>query len=391
MRLFSSLFAKILLWAFLNLVLVASVLVIFFSFQSHIDLHALLGRQASDRIQIAGKLITHDLNRLPKTDWSEVLIRHGNIYQVDFALVFKNGVQMSPTDLSIPAVVFEKAMLTRPAKPPLENFSQRLRHEQRYFEEGPNHHLRDKQDHDRDYKSENREAKRNHQKHDSESRFMMRTTNPTRYWTGIWIPVVLEPTDPPRLAMLLAVSSSITGNGFFFDPLPWMIVAAVIILISVVLWIPFVRHITRPLARMTCVAEEIARGKFDVQTKELRRDEIGRLGGAINNMTSRLHGFVKGQKRFLGDVAHELGSPIARIQLGLGILEQRVDKKNQERVADVMEDVAHMSNLVNELLSFSQAAMNQEKVRLEFIELLPVVQKAVQRELPPQLRTHHPN
>jgi K+-sensing histidine kinase KdpD len=36
-------------------------------------------------------------------------------------------------------------------------------------------------------------------------------------------------------------------------------------------------------------------------------------------MALRLSAFVKGQKRFLGDVAHELGAPISRIQFGLGL------------------------------------------------------------------------
>jgi two-component system sensor histidine kinase CpxA len=131
--------------------------------------------------------------------------------------------------------------------------------------------------------------------------------------------------------MLLAVSDSVTGNGFFFDPLPWMIVAAAIVLISALLWIPMVRYITRPLTRMTLATEEVANGGFDVSIHESRTDEIGRLARAINHMTSRLSAFVKGQKRFLGDVAHELGSPIARIQFGLGALEQRVDAKSRKR------------------------------------------------------------
>ena len=143
------------------------------------------------------------------------------------------------------------------------------------------------------------------------------------------------------------------------------------------------RNITRPLARMTNAAEKIAKGGFDVRINEPRADEIGRLASAINHMTSRLGGFVKGQKRFLGDVAHELGSPIARIQLGLGILEQRVDATNRKQVVDVMEDVTHMSNLVNELLSFSRAEMDTAKVMLKTIELLPVLQGAVQRESTP--------
>jgi two-component system sensor histidine kinase CpxA len=141
-----------------------------------------------------------------------------------------------------------------------------------------------------------------------------------------------------------------------------------------------VRNITRPLARMTHAAEEIAKGRFDVLINEPRSDEIGRLGSSINHMTSRLSGFVKGQKRFLGDVAHELGSPISRIQLGLGILEQRVDQTNQKQVVDVMEDVTHMSGLVNELLSFSRAEMETSKVLLETIEVLPILQRTMQRE-----------
>jgi two-component system sensor histidine kinase CpxA len=182
---------------------------------------------------------------------------------------------------------------------------------------------------------------------------------------------------------LLAVSNFITGNGFFFDPLPWLIVAAVVILISVLLWIPMVRNITRPLGRMTHATEEIARGRFDVSIHEPRTDEIGRLARAINHMTSRLSAFVKGQKRFLGDVAHELGSPIARIQFGLGALEQRVQGENRKRVSDVMEDVEHMSKLVNELLAFSRTDMNTKTAKLEKIDLLAVVQTAVKREVTP--------
>jgi two-component system sensor histidine kinase CpxA len=103
-------------------------------------------------------------------------------------------------------------------------------------------------------------------------------------------------------------------------------------------------------------------------------------------MTSRLSAFVKGQKRFLGDVAHELGSPIARIQFGLGALEQRVDGKSRKRVIEVMEDVDHLSKLVNELLAFSRADLKSTTFKLEKIDLLPVVQAAVKREGTPAVK-----
>jgi two-component system sensor histidine kinase CpxA len=212
---------------------------------------------------------------------------------------------------------------------------------------------------------------------------MMRTQRPTRYWSGIHMPLPPDPLKPPTPAVLLAVSDSVTGKGFFFDPLPWMVVAAAVLIISVLFWIPMVRNITRPLARMTRATEAIARGRFDVSIHEPRADEIGRLANAINHMSARLSAFVKGQKRFLGDVSHELGSPVARIQFGLGALEQRIEGDNRERVRDVLEDVEHMSNLVNELLAYSRADLKSDSVKLESINLLPVAQAAVKRETTP--------
>jgi two-component system sensor histidine kinase CpxA len=350
MKPFSSLFSKILLWFFLNLALVAAVLVVFFAFQSQIDLYAIFGRQASDRLRTAGRLISHELNQVPIENWSDVLARHAEIHQVDFALLFKGGFQSLSKDMDIPEAVMKMVMGPFRPKSPKNEVSLPLK-------------PRDK--------------------HGRKHRFMMRTKNPTRYWAGVPIRVHLTPSRPPVRAVLLAVSDSITGNGFFFDPLPLIIVTAVVMLISVLLWIPLVRNITRPLARMTHAAEEIARGNFDVRINEPRADEIGRLASAINQMTSRLFGFVKGQKRFLGDVAHELGSPVARIQVGLGILERRVDANNRKQVVDVVEDVTHMSNLINELLSFSRAEMDTAKVMLKTIELHPVLQRAVQRESMP--------
>jgi two-component system sensor histidine kinase CpxA len=131
---------------------------------------------------------------------------------------------------------------------------------------------------------------------------------------------------------------------------------------------------------MTQAAEEIAKGNFAVSIHEPRADEIGRLARTISHMTARLAAFVQGQKRFLGDVSHELGSPVARIQFGLGVLEQRLEGANQERVQDVMEDVDHLSRLISELLAFSRAEMGSQAVKLEQIALLPVVQAAVRRE-----------
>ncbi|MBU1053541.1 MAG: HAMP domain-containing histidine kinase [Proteobacteria bacterium] len=359
MKPFSSLLTKILFWLFLNMAVIAGVLFVFFAFQFQMDLNAFFGRQTFDRMHVAGRLISYELSKTNRANWSDVLTRHSKINHVNFALVLEDGTQYLSKDMGIPSSVMKTVVDSLKPPPPPDDFQLSTK-------------LSKNQEMQKQYKQE--------AKHVEKPRIMMRTQNPARYWARILVPIPIEHPHQHPPAMLIAVSDSITGNGFFFDPLPWIIAVASILFISILFWIPLVRNITRPIVRMTHTAEEITRGNFDVRIKEPRTDEIGRLASAINHMTSRLDAYMKGQKRFLGDVAHELGSPIARIQFGLGILEQRADEDNLKRVADVIEDVAHMSNLVNELLSFSRAETNPLRVKPIVVQLLPIIERVVQRE-----------
>ncbi len=134
---------------------------------------------------------------------------------------------------------------------------------------------------------------------------------------------------------------------------------------------------------MTRATGRIAEGGFDVRVRIPRRDEIGQLGEAVNRMAERLEGFVTGQKRFLGDTAHELCTPLARIQMAVGILEQRTDAGSQAYVQDVREEVQHMSDLVAELLSFSKASLARAELKLRPVNIQTIAQQAVQRETQP--------
>ncbi len=423
----SSLFSKILCWFFLNLVLVAASLVIFFSFHSQINLYALFGQHESNRLRSAAMLISYDLNQAPRENWSNILARHAKSHQVDFKLVLKDGFCVSSGDEEVPDTIMTKVKAVLSLEGPRGRFPRfhappgepEKFHKSHGFDiiEGlvnnppvrkyppfsENPSMEDHPPMEEHPLMEEHPPMKKHppiKKHppmdkhppviddsylhpgsfDKKHQFKMHTRRPDLYWAGIRIPLFTKVFAPPVPAVLLAVSDSITGNGFFFDPFPWMIAAFAVIFISVMFWIPMVRNITLPLVRMTRATEEIAKGCFDVTIHEPRGDEIGRLAKAINHMTSRLSAFVKGQKRFLGDVAHELGSPIARIHFGLAVLKERSHGETQDRVMDIMEDVENMSGLVNELLAFSRAEMNKTTIRLEKMELLPVVQAAVKRE-----------
>lgn len=389
MKLFSSLFAKIVCWFFLNLALVAVVLAVFFAFQLRMDFGAAFGRRMADGMRVAERLISLDLNQTSREKWPEVLTRHSEIHQVEFGLVLEDGTAFFSHDLRISEADLRKVTGEFPPPPPPIGFPGppvRDGRPPRPFEMPDDHppglrELGPRID-------ENRPPGGPGDGHPGRPRLMVRTENPTRYWIRTFMPLYSVHNRPGHrsFAQLVAVSDSITGNGFFFDPSPWIVTAVAVLFLSVLWWIPLAGHITRPITRLTRAAEEIARGRFSIRIEENRRDEIGRLGNAINHMTGRLSGFINGQKRFLGDVAHELGSPVARIQLGLGILEQRVDPENRSRVADVMEDVDQMADLVTELLSFSKAEMDRPvSVALTSISLSPLIGEVVAREGSPEV------
>lgn len=367
----SFLFLKIAGWFFLNLAILAAGLGLFFFFDPQLKVQTFFRQQIFNRLKTAGILIGHDLRQTSMGGWEDVLKRHAKVHNVDFVLVIENGPHYRSYTGDIPEAVLTRVqeIFRRKPPPPFE------------FKRHRNKKLRDDIDGDPvpkkvDGKTISREI------HDFDKRLkvILYTKEPRRYWTGMWVPLFIEKNHSPLDAVLMAVSDSITGHGFFFDPLPWMFVTIVVIVISLLLWIPMVKNITQPLVSMTQATEEIARGRFDVSISESRKDEIGRLAKAINHMAARLAAFVYGQKRFLGDVAHELGSPIARIQFGLGALEQRIHGEGRQLVQDVVEDVEHMSKLVNELLAFTRAEMNVKTVKLEPVELLPVVDDAIRRE-----------
>ncbi|MBT8044717.1 MAG: HAMP domain-containing histidine kinase, partial [Verrucomicrobiae bacterium] len=89
--------------------------------------------------------------------------------------------------------------------------------------------------------------------------------------------------------------------------------------------------------------------------------------------------YLDGQKRFTSDIAHELCTPLARMQLSLGVLEQQA-KPSPDTINDLRDEVQQMSSMVDELLDFSRAQMSPDKVELETIDLAIIAEEVVERE-----------
>jgi two-component system sensor histidine kinase CpxA len=145
-------------------------------------------------------------------------------------------------------------------------------------------------------------------------------------------------------------SSSISAGGLIFDAKPWLALGFGVVAFSLIFWLPLVRGITRTIGRMKQTTRQIADGRLDVRVNLRRYDELGALGESIDQMAARLSGLVAGQKRSLGDIAHELCSPLARLQMALGILELGIYRRDALRAIS-HQKAEQIAALVGELLS----------------------------------------
>jgi two-component system, OmpR family, sensor histidine kinase CpxA len=377
------LFTKFLLVGALNFCLLGLVLLLFARVQFRLDTGSFLLAPAEHRIMALANTVSLELDESPSESWGRILTRYGEANGVTCRLFDEEGQLLAGPAAPVPPEVVER--IPRRVRPRGGPRRDRPRPEAPPKKGRPRPEVQDAPPGQEGAAQEQREEP---PKQDADKGrrppplFLTATARPAGYWAGVRIPLRRDRAENPKPATLLLTSSSLTASPLFFDPKPWLAAMAAVVLVSLACWVPFIRGMTQSISLMTKAAGQIAEGRFDVHVGDARRDEIGQLGEAINRMASRLAGFVHGQKRFLGGIAHELCTPIATIQFGLGTLERRVSEDQKDSVADIQEEIQHMSALVNELLSFSRAGMAGPEVKLAPVNVAATVGRAIEREAP---------
>lgn len=354
-----SLPAKILLLSLCNLLLLGAAALVFVRLQLGSGSESVLLGPASDKMLGLVLRLTPELDRRPEAEWDQVLAQLGQEYRARVYLTDSLGYRIAGAPELLPGAVRARF---RPGAPPgsappwldLSNGGKRPPPPPRREGEG--------------------ERKRGHIDRPPPPVFLVVTEN--RYWVGGRLRVPREPGG----GMLVLETASIFNPALFLDPVLIGSVGLAVAGLSFVCWFWFVRGLTRSIRHMDEATERIAEGSFDAQVVVKRGDELGHLGEQINRMAGRLETLVSGQKRFLGDIAHELSAPVARMQMALGILEERADEEGRASLADLREEVEHISSLVNELLHFSKAALRPGLVKVEPLSVAEVVRRVVARE-----------
>ena len=139
-----------------------------------------------------------------------------------------------------------------------------------------------------------------------------------------------------------------------------------VILALAVMWY-FTRRIQRSIALVTSSATEIAHGNYGlrVPTPELGR-EFDTLAETFNELAQRLDNVETIRRRMLGDLAHEMRTPLATLDAHLEALEDGVRELDQPTLAVLHASSHRLGRLAEDITAVSMA---QEGA----IEIRPVV------------------
>jgi len=115
-------------------------------------------------------------------------------------------------------------------------------------------------------------------------------------------------------------------------------------------------YFTSPVRRIRAGFDRLAKGDFSTRLGPgmgRRQDEIADLARDFDVMAKRLQELVEARDRLLAGVSHELRSPLARLQLAIGLARQE-PAKLEASLARIDREASRLDEMVGELLTLSK-------------------------------------
>ncbi|HKR15595.1 MAG TPA: ATP-binding protein [Pyrinomonadaceae bacterium] len=151
-----------------------------------------------------------------------------------------------------------------------------------------------------------------------------------------------------------------------------------IALIAMGLCLALTLHITRPLGKLRSAASDIASGRLKTRVKPAigrRHDEIALLGNDFDRMAEQIERLVTAQRNLLGDVSHELRSPLARLIVALSLLRHAQGDEAGEYQNRIGIEAERLDKLIGQLLTLTRIDSGVDESLRETFDLTNLVQE----------------
>jgi signal transduction histidine kinase len=138
-------------------------------------------------------------------------------------------------------------------------------------------------------------------------------------------------------------------------------------------------YLTRPLRRLEHAAERVSGGDLTHRVAVAGPAEVAALGDAFNSMADSLENAEELRRRLVADVSHELRNPIAAARAQAEGMVDGIVPVNGERLASLLDDLQHLSVLVEELRELSTAESGRLSYEMHEIDIAELSRREVAR------------
>jgi signal transduction histidine kinase len=156
----------------------------------------------------------------------------------------------------------------------------------------------------------------------------------------------------------------------------------VAIVVAVALSIFTSRRIVRPIQAMMLASQRIASGDYRHRVEVPGQDELGVLARTFNYMSDTLERTEQRRLEAVGDLAHELRTPLSSIKSMMEGLVDGVLAAEPATFLGVQREVARLQRLVHDLEELARVEAGQSPLELGPVNLARLIQAAAARLQP---------
>jgi len=124
-------------------------------------------------------------------------------------------------------------------------------------------------------------------------------------------------------------------------------------------------YLTKPIVQLRTAARQIAAGDLTARAGApalSRRDEVAGLMRDFDAMAERLETLLNAQSRLLNDISHELRSPLARLNVALGLARQRAGVESTDMLDRIELEAARLNELIGRILTLARLEDGEQLV-----------------------------
>ena len=159
-----------------------------------------------------------------------------------------------------------------------------------------------------------------------------------------------------------------------------LLVATTLAFITAVFVSTFVtRRIVKPIQAMQTASRHIAAGNYAERVHVVGEDELADLAHSFNQMAHTLTQTEERRRQLIGDVAHELRTPLSSLKSVMEGLVDGVLPAEPATFLDAQREVSRLQRLVHDLEELSRAEAGELSLELSWMPPTAFVETAVSR------------